>query len=259
MPLTMQVRSLSYIFPPSMTNGPEVSVFDDFNLEIHEGEVVSLVGPNGCGKSTLIRICAGIMEPTVGEIKVPDRRPHETYLGYIPQKFSESLFPWLSCLDNIAFPLYMKGMKKKKAREYARQTASLVSPNLPLDRHPYELSIGQQQMIALSRSLVMSPKMLLADEPFSALDFQARLALQDVFHSILEPTKKVAALLISHNVEDAVYLGDRVIVTTPLPMRILNAFDIPVPRPRTHDFKRSQEFFSIVATITDEFLKGIGK
>ncbi len=230
----------------------------DFNLDIGEGQVVCLFGPNGCGKTTLLRLCAGLARPTGGELEIRGQIPEKSAVGYIPQKFSESLFPWLSCLDNIAFPLYMNGMSRTKARAKAKEAAARVSRTLALDRNPYELSIGQQQMVALARALVRSPAVLLADEPFSALDFQARIEMQDVFQNVLRPDEKVGALFISHNVEDAVYMGDKVIVTSPLPMAVLKTFDVPASRPRTQDFKKSEEFFRLVTGITDEFLKGRG-
>jgi NitT/TauT family transport system ATP-binding protein len=137
----------------------------------------------------------------------------------------------------------------------ARETALRIAKSPPLDRHPFELSIGQQQMVALARALVRSPRVILADEPFSALDFQARMDLHQVFQKVLRPENGASALLASHDVEDAVFLGDTVVVCSPAPMIPVRAFQVPVPRPRSEGFRRSTEFIRLVAEITDEFMR----
>lgn len=245
-------RNLSFTYG---NEGRGATVVKDFDIVVKPSEVVCLFGPNGCGKTTLLRLCTGLLNSDCGSINIFGQPPSETALGYIPQAFSESLFPWLTNLDNIAFPLYMNGISKKEARIKAKDTASKISSSLPLERHPREVSIGQQQLVCLARALVSEPSVLIADEPFSALDFQAHRDIQDVFHRVLNPKSKIGSLLVSHNVEDAVYMADKVIVTSPVPMTPVKVFDVPVNRPRSHDFKKSHSFFELTNTVTEAFVK----
>lgn len=240
-------------------DGEENLVVKDFNIAVKPGEVVCLFGPNGCGKSTLLRLCAGLLNPRSGSVKIFGRPPSEIEVGYIPQAFSESLFPWLTNLDNIAFPLYMNEKSKKEARKKAKEIASKLSPSLPMIRHPKEISIGQQQLICLARALVSEPPVLIADEPFSALDFQTRRDIQDVFHRVLEPKHEISAFLVSHQVEDAVYMADKVIVTSPLPMTPVELFEVPEDRPRSQDFKKSHSFFELTNAVTEAFVRARSK
>ncbi len=236
-------------------DGMENPIVTNFDIMVNTGEVVCLFGPNGCGKSTLLRLCAGLLRSKTGNIEIFGQSPIEIKIGYIPQAFGESLFPWLTNLDNIAFPLYMNAMTKKAAREKAEETALKLSISIPLKRHPNEVSIGQQQLICLARALILEPTVLIADEPFSALDFQTRRDMQDVFHRVLDPANKIAALIVSHQIEDAVYMADRVVVTSPVPLRQVDIFDIPFNRPRSQDFKKSNSYFNLTNTVTESFVK----
>ncbi len=245
-------KNLSFAYD---SNEKKLTVVKDFDITIKSGEITCLFGPNGCGKSTLLRLCAGLLNPSSGSITVLGQPPTETEIGYIPQAFSESLFPWLTNLDNIAFPLYMNGISKKKARTKAENIVSKLTNSLPLKRHPGEVSIGQQQLVCLARALVLEPPVLIADEPFSALDFQTRRNIQDVFHRVLDPQFGISALLVSHQIVDAVYMADKVVVTSPVPMTPVNIFDISEDRPRNQDFKSSRAFFELTNTVTEAFVK----
>jgi NitT/TauT family transport system ATP-binding protein len=246
-------RNLTYAYD---SDGEPVAVVKDFSITIKPGEVVCLFGPNGCGKSTLLRLCAGLLSPSSGSITILGQPPTENEIGLIPQSFGESLFPWLTNLDNIAFPLYMNGIPKKDARAKAKETALRFSDSLPLERHPGELSIGQQQLVCLARALVVAPAVLFADEPFSALDFQTRRDIQDIFHRVLDPQLGIGALLISHQVEDAVHMADKVIVTSPVPMTPVGIIEIPEQRPRSQGFKASRAFFDLSNAVTEAFAAG---
>lgn len=250
--LTIDGKALSFAYG---NNGDKSDVVKKFDIAIKRGEVVCIFGPNGCGKSTLLKLCAGLLKPSAGTINIFGKSPSESDVGYIPQAFSESLFPWLSNLDNIAFPMYMNTTPKKEAREKAKAAASKLSTDLPLSRHPKEVSIGQQQLVCLSRALVLEPYVLIADEPFSALDFQTRRDIQDVFQRVLDPKTGISALLVSHQVEDAVYMADKVIVASPVPMTPVETFDVPEPRPRNQDFKKTRTFFELTNFVTEAFVK----
>jgi NitT/TauT family transport system ATP-binding protein len=237
------------------TTDPNAMVVRSLELEVKPGEVVCLFGPNGCGKSTVLRLCAGLLEPTVGTVEILGRAPKEVDIGYLPQTFGESLFPWLTVLNNVAFPLYMNAVTRSAAHKRAQQSIERLPLSIPIDRRPAHLSVGQQQLACLARAMVLSPQLLLADEPFSALDFRTRVEMQDVFQEVLAPATGIAGLLVSHHVEDAVYMADRVIVTTELPLRTFAAFDVSEPRPRDRSFKRSSAFFDLSNAITEAFLE----
>lgn len=253
---TILIRDLNFSYDMTNDLKHSLEIIKDFDLEIKQGETVCIFGPNGCGKSTLLKLLTGLLRPQSGGIKIFGKLPAEINTGYIPQAFGESLFPWLKNIDNIVFPLYMNGMPKLEARRLGKEIANYLSRKVPLDHYPFEVSIGQKQIVALARALVTSPPLLLADEPYSALDFQAKLEVQDTFHDVLHPDKKISALLVSHHVEDAVFMGDRVIVLSPMPMHIIKIFNNPFPRPRTQGFKKSKEFIALVSEITEVFLEG---
>lgn len=251
----VRFEKVSFSYPGQRYDGKQpVSVLQDFSLDIEAGKIVCLFGPNGCGKSTVLRLCAGLLKPDAGVLRVADGSPGTGDVGYIPQAFRESLMPWLHNLDNIAFPLYMNGMPKEAARKKGAATAAELSDELPLTRYPHEVSTGQQQMVSLARALVRSPSIMLADEPFSALDFQSRREMHDVFHRVLKPDSGIAALIVTHSIDDAVHIGDQVVVTTRNPMEIVDVVNIDEPRPRTQDFKRSQRYFDCLQKISGIFL-----
>lgn len=250
------IKGLNFSYNMTNDSKHSLNVINDLDLEIKQGETVCVFGPNGCGKSTLLKLLTGLLRPSSGEIKIFGKLPKEINTGYIPQAFGESLLPWLKNIDNIAFPLYMNGVPKSDARRLGEKITNYLSRKVPLDHYPFEVSIGQKQIVALARALVTSPPLLLADEPYSALDFHAKLEVQDTFHDVLRPEKKISALLVSHNVEDAVFMGDRIVVLSPMPMHIIKIFNNPFPRPRIQKFKNSKEFIALASEITEVFLEG---
>lgn len=235
-----------------------ILVLNDLTLNVGEHEILSLFGPNGCGKTTLINICAGLMRADAGLVQIFGADPSEVRIGYIPQAFGESLFPWLTNLDNICFPLSLDGLPKKKSREEAVRFLQQIDINLPLENYPYESSGGQKQLAALGRALVSSPSVLLADEPFSALDYTTRLEIQDKFLKVVSETLRLPTIVISHQIEDAIYLGDRLIVFAKQPARIVDMFEINLPRPRKQEMKKTPEFAELRARAIDVFMRGVG-
>lgn len=230
-------------------------IFENLNLNVQKGEIVSIFGPNGCGKSTILKLLASILEDQNQDIFIFNKKPRDVSIGYIPQDFSESLFPWLSNIDNIAFPMYVKGISKSESKQRSVELANELSANIPLKNYPYESSLGQRQLVALARALNDSSKVLLADEPFSALDFRTRILLQDIFQQVLSPQKQITALIVSHQIDDAVFLGDKVVLLSPLPSKIVKGFNVPFERPRSQEIKKTIEFHNIVNDITEHFLQ----
>jgi NitT/TauT family transport system ATP-binding protein len=237
--------------------GTRVSVLEDLSLTVADREILCLFGPNGCGKTTLINVCARLIQAESGSVQIFDSNPEDVKIGYIPQAFSESLFPWLNSLDNISFPLCLEGLTQKDAREKASALLERFDIGMPLSNYPYECSGGQKQLTALARALVSSPAVLLADEPFSALDYKTRLEIQDKFLEIVSDHLHLATVFISHQIEDAIYLGDRLIVFSTRPARIVETFDIDLPRPRKQEMKHSKEFLELSARAIDAFLRGV--
>jgi NitT/TauT family transport system ATP-binding protein len=221
--------------------GSKVTALDDISLEIDDEEFVCLVGPSGCGKTTLLRITAGLENATSGEVRVMDT----PVLGPDPKRgmvFQEySLFPWRTVIENIGFGLEMQGVAKETHREIADEYLTLVGLEQFRNAYPNELSGGMRQRVAIARALANDPDVLLMDEPFGALDAQTRNAMQMELLDIWKQTKKTI-LFVTHSVDEAVFLADRIVVLSPRPGRICEV--IPVELERTRD-RTSNEFATV--------------
>ncbi|MCD4808812.1 MAG: ABC transporter ATP-binding protein [Methanosarcinales archaeon] len=211
--------------------GDEVVALSDINLDVADKEFVCFIGPSGCGKTTLLRITAGLEKPDSGTLTVnnepikgpgPDR-------GMVFQEYS--LFPWRTVLKNITFSLEMKKIPKSEREKISRDFLELVGLSKFADSYPHELSGGMKQRVAIARALVNDPDVLLMDEPFGAVDAQTRNRLQHELLNIWEKKKKTV-LFITHSVDEAVFLADKVVVFTARPGRIKEVFSIDLPRPR---------------------------
>lgn len=228
-----------------------VTAVDDMSFSIERGEFVSIIGPSGCGKSTVFNILGGLVGGYEGKVSVGGdliSGPHPS-IGMVFQE--ESTFPWRTVLDNVAFPLEVKGVRKAERYETARRFIDMVGLNGFEQRYPAELSGGMRQRVAIARTLVFEPKILLMDEPFAALDEQTRLLLGDKVLKIQEELKQTT-LLITHNITEAVQLSDRVIIMTFRPGKVKRVVDIHLPRPRTDDIVGSEAFGRHVAEIWND-------
>ena len=243
--MTLEIRNLSKEF--AVPGQAPIQALSGISLSLREKEFVSVLGPSGCGKTTLLRIVAGLDEATTGCIElngeVVDRRSSK--MAMIFQEYS--LYPWRTVLDNITFGLEMQGFAKLPAREAALKYLHLVGLDDFADRYPYELSGGMRQRVAVARALAIEPEILLMDEPFGALDAQTRNMLQKELLEIWEKTKKTV-LFVTHSVDEAVYLSDRIVVLTERPGRIREIVDSPLPRPRD---RTSPEFARIRRYVLD--------
>jgi len=205
----------------------------DVTLSVGDGELVTVVGPSGCGKSTLLRCIAGLLVPSAGAVvlngspvtRVPDR------LGVVFQDYSRSLYPWLSVTDNVALPL-RRTMRGRDARRRAAH-AALESVGLTgaAHRYPWQLSGGMQQRVAIARALACDPVLLLMDEPFGSVDAQTREDLEDLILRV-RADHHVTIILVTHDIDESVYTGDRVVVLTPSPGRVRAILPIGLPAPR---------------------------
>jgi NitT/TauT family transport system ATP-binding protein len=211
--------------------GEEVVAVQDASLTVAENEFVSLIGPSGCGKSTLLRAAAGLELPFSGEIRVDG---NETYRpgadrGMVFQTYT--LFPWLTVKENIRFPLEKSGLSEKEKNERIGEYIRLIGLDGFENAFPNQLSGGMRQRVAIARALVYRPRILLMDEPFGALDAQTRLLMQELLLDVWEK-QRVTVLFVTHDVDEAILLSDRIFVMTARPGRIKTVVDIALERPR---------------------------
>ncbi|KQO10700.1 ABC transporter ATP-binding protein [Paenibacillus sp. Leaf72] len=203
----------------------------DIDFKIGKGEFVSILGPSGCGKSTLLNLVAGLERADYGRVEANGKEVTAPGPDRIVVFQDHALYPWLTVLENVAFGLKQKGIKKKERRERAMEQIRAVHLGKFADRYPHELSGGMKQRVAIARALVMDPEILLMDEPFAALDEQTRLLLHKELEQIWLSTGKTI-LFITHNIREAVILSDRVLVMSTRPGRIKKEFRVQAARPR---------------------------
>ncbi|PVY27463.1 NitT/TauT family transport system ATP-binding protein [Paraburkholderia silvatlantica] len=206
-------------------------LYDTFNLEIPAGSFTSIFGPNGCGKSTLINMMAGLTRHDGGQILFDGRDVRDVAIGYVFQNYRDALFPWRRASENIEYPLKIRGMARARRRERVQELAEQFDVRFDLNRYPYEFSGGQQQLISILRALAPHPEVVFLDEPFSALDYETTLFIREKLQSVFMQGN-LTMILVSHDLEDAVYLADRVLMLTRRPTRVaaIVPFDLPYPR-----------------------------
>jgi len=214
-------------------------VLDGISLEVGE-EFVAVLGPSGCGKTTLLRIIAGLERPDSGEVVIHRK---DARIGFVFQ--SPTLLPWLTALDNVAVPLRVNGLSWEEAREKARRYLSLVGLRAFEDFYPRELSGGMRQRVNLARALAIEPTILLMDEPFSMLDPLTAESLRSEVLDLwtLGVTTVRTIIMVTHSVDEAVFMADRIVVLTPRPARVAEVIEVDLPRPRN---RRAPEFQSLV-------------
>jgi ABC-type nitrate/sulfonate/bicarbonate transport system ATPase subunit len=224
----VQCDRISKEFRVTKRDEQPVAALLDVSLTVAEGEFVTLVGPSGCGKSTLLEIVAGLQAPTSGDVWIggvralaPGRDRAVVFQHY-------ALFPWQTVLTNVAFPLIVAGVRRRVAEERARAVLQTVRLAEFGQHHPAQLSGGMKQRVAIARALVTEPRILLMDEPFAALDAQTRRLMQEELIQIRQ-TLPLSALFVTHSIDEAIRLGDRVVVMTARPGRIKQTFDVTDP------------------------------
>ena len=233
-----------------------IPVLDDLSLAVADLEFVAIVGPSGCGKSTFLRIVDGLIPPDSGTIRlngaVVDGPGHGR--GMVFQSFD--LFPWRTAIGNVEFGLEMKNLPRAERRSRARRWIELVGLQGFENSYPHQLSGGMQQRVGIARALAIEPEVLLMDEPFGALDVQTRDLLQDELLAIWQRERKTV-LFVTHSIEEAIYLADRVLVFTPRPARIERVVDVPFGRPRREDMKSDPAFVELRREIWQSLKRGV--
>ena len=208
-----------------------VPLYQEFDLDIPKHKVTCIFGPNGCGKSTLINMIAGLIPIDRGSILFDGKTLKETTIGYVFQNYREALFPWLRAIDNIEYPLKIMGRSAEACARRARELVVSFDIQFDLTRYPYEPSGGQQQLVSILRALAPEPEVLFLDEPFSALDYEMTLLIRDKLQEIFRATG-LTTVVVSHDLEEAVYLADEVLLLSKRPTRVAATVPVTASRPR---------------------------
>ena len=255
----LKIEDVSLRFKPR--KGNPVQALDKISLDVADNELSVIVGPSGCGKSSLLRLVAGLIQPTTGDIRVSGRpvtAPGKDR-GMVFQSYT--LFPWLTVQKNVEFGLKISGLPAAERKAIARRFLANVGLEGFENSYPKQLSGGMMQRVALARALANGPSVLLMDEPFGALDSQTRSLMQELLLKIWEKAHNTV-LFITHDIDEAILLGDRVHVMTARPGRIKERIDIDIPRPRTVEATTSPPFIAlkrrIMALIHDEAVRALG-
>jgi NitT/TauT family transport system ATP-binding protein len=248
-PAHVTIRGLSKQFG-------DVKVYDDFDLHLSRGNLIAIFGPNGCGKSTLINLIAGLVAPDAGQILFAGKPLSAIKFGYVFQNYREALFPWLRALDNIEYPLKLMHMSKPQRRTRVEQLVARLGITIDLNRYPYELSGGQQQLVSILRALVVEPEILFLDEPFSALDYEMTLFMREQLQRVFLETR-TTTVLVSHDLEEAVYLADWVLLLSRHPARVADYVQVTASRPRTDETLSQTDFVAIKAHCLEVFQREV--
>jgi NitT/TauT family transport system ATP-binding protein len=246
----VRISGVSRSFPARDGNAP-VKALEPIDLAIERNDFITILGPSGCGKSTLLRIVAGLDRPTIGQVSVnghavtgPGRDRGMVFQSY-------TLFPWLTVAENIGFGLRESGVPERERKAIVAQWLERVGLQSFAGHYPKQLSGGMQQRTAIARALANNPDMLLLDEPFGALDNQTRSLMQELLLGIWERERKTI-LFVTHDIEEAIFLGSRVVVMSARPGRIKAILPVDLPHPRHYTLKTSPEFSEMKRKLTEE-------
>ncbi len=235
----LAVEEVSHVY--QSVTGP-VKALEDVSFQVPSGRFVGLVGPSGCGKSSLLLMMAGLVRPSAGRVVIrgePILHPEPEKIGVVFQE--ASLLPWKTALENVEFPLKLRGAPRAARRARARELLELVGLSEFGERQPHELSGGMKQRVSIARGFCQDPQILLMDEPFAALDEQTRMTMGDELLHIWDRHQKTV-IFVTHSLTEAVYLCDEVLVMSHRPGRILERLEIGLPRPRSYELMATETF-----------------
>lgn len=231
-------------------------IYDNFDLDLPRGKLISVFGPNGCGKSTLINMIAGLIPVDAGQILFDGMKLSEIKFGYVFQNYREALFPWLRAFDNIAYPLKLMRVPKAERDARVEKLVAHLGVKLDLNLYPYMMSGGQQQLVSIMRALIVEPEILFLDEPFSALDYEMTLFMREQLQRIFQETH-TTTVLVSHDLEEAVYLADHILLLSRHPARVADFASYDAPRPRSDATLSDPEFVRMKAHCLEIFQREV--
>jgi NitT/TauT family transport system ATP-binding protein len=246
--MELELRQVSQTFPLKKGN---LVVLEDINLAIAPQEFISLVGASGCGKSTLLNLIAGLLRPSSGQILqqgIPITGP-SAQRGMVFQSYT--LFPWLNVAQNIAFGLQLRALPKREIQQQVEQYLEIVGLTTFRDSYPKQLSGGMQQRVAIARALINQPRVLLLDEPFAALDAQTRGLLQDFLRQLWQ-AQPLTVVLVTHDVSEAIYLGEKIYVLASRPGRIVQTITPQLPSLRSYQIRQDPVFLAAQSEILEQ-------
>jgi NitT/TauT family transport system ATP-binding protein len=251
----LEAKGISKSFGGNSTGSPVVEVVSGFSLRLEPGKLVTMFGPNGCGKTTILNILAGIMEPDSGAVVRDSQHGESLPVGYVFQNHADSLLPWRTVHDNISFPLEIRrmGPAEQDARVHRRMEQFRLTEHA--EKYVYELSGGLKQLVAIARATAYDPKLLILDEPFSALDYSLSRMLWIRFREFWA-NQNVTTIFVSHNIDEAVFLGDRVIVLSARPAKVVADIAVPFGQERSLSLLSSPDFFSTRNRVLEAFEQG---
>ena len=246
----LRLRGVDMTFNPGSDR--EVSALTGIDLQVEEGEFISLIGPSGCGKSTLLRLIGDLLSPTGGEVivngKPPAQARRDRDYGMVFQ--SATLLEWRKIRANVELPLEIMGMDGERRREKAAAMLELVGLKEFADHYPRQLSGGMQQRVSIARALAFEPSLLLMDEPFGALDEMTRERMQAELLRIWSETR-TTVIFVTHSIPEAVFLSTRAVIMSPRPGRITRITDIDLPQPRTSETREEQRFYQLLTEVRE--------
>lgn len=227
-------------------------LYENFSLQIPRGHLYTFFGPNGCGKSTLINMMSGLVPFDRGRVLIDGKPMSQGRVGYVFQNYRDSLFPWLSAFDNIAYPLKVRGVPRRVCAERVEKVIEAFGIKLDLKRYPYQFSGGQQQLIAILRAVVADPEVLFLDEPFSALDYEMTLYMRDKLQQVFIASG-LTVVVVSHDLEEAVYLADAIVLLSKRPAHVVEVVSYESIRPRTPEIMADPKFVGVKSYCLDLF------
>lgn len=233
-------------------------IYDNFDLDLPRGKLISVFGPNGCGKSTLINMIAGLVPVDAGEILFDGMRLDQIKFGYVFQNYREAMFPWLRAVQNIEYPLKKMNLPKAERRNRIERLVAHLGVKLDLNMYPYQMSGGQQQLVSIMRALIVEPEILFLDEPFSALDYEMTLFIREQLQRIFMETG-TTTVLVSHDLEEAVYLADRILLLSRHPAQVADFVNYDGARPRDGMTLSDPDFVGIKAHCLEVFQREVRK